>query len=109
MTNCRCTFVPPRYFDYDRIDIGVDETDGRFAEVSIDTCKYCGTRWIHYFYEIEGISNSGRWYRGMIGEKGDAADITPGIAVRWLEQLEQYVYGGSYFNTEGAWGKGKIT
>jgi len=108
LTNCRCTFPPPRHFDYSREFIGVDETNGRFAEVSIDTCKYCGTKWINYFYEVEGFSKSGRWYRGIIGEEA-AATISASNAAAWLEQLDQYMYGGSYFGTEGAYGSGQLT
>jgi hypothetical protein len=108
ITNCRCNYVPPRHFDYDRQYIGVDETDGRFAEVAIDTCKYCGTKWINYFYEVEGFSGSGRWYRGIIGEEA-AATISASTAATWLEQLDQYMYGGSYFDSEGAYGRGRIS
>jgi hypothetical protein len=68
----------------------------------------CGTRWIHYFYELEGISGSGRWYRGIISED-TAATMTPEKATAWLEQLDQYMYGGSYFTTDGAYGKGTIS
>jgi hypothetical protein len=83
--------------------IGVDEQRGRFGEVSIDQCLFCHRIWLHYFVEYEHLSQSGRWYRGIISEE-IAPIITPENAVEILNNLEWHFYGGSYFF--GRFGKG---
>ncbi|BAP32005.1 uncharacterized protein CHSO_2968 [Chryseobacterium sp. StRB126] len=41
-------------------------------------------------------------------QKKDRSQITPENAVEFLENLEWYVYGGSFFETTGAIGQGKL-
>jgi hypothetical protein len=83
--------------------IGVDNQCGRFGEVSIDQCLFCQHLWLHYFVEYEHLSQSGRWYRGIITEES-AQTVTPENAVEILNNLEWHFYGGSYFF--GRFGKG---
>ena len=68
--------------------LGVDESHGRFGEVSLQRCLNCQRLWLQYFVEYEGSSQSGRWYRG---------EITPENAVTILKSLPEVVYGGSWF------------
>jgi hypothetical protein len=100
MQDCLCLQPPFNYKDFDSRKIGVDQTKGRFGEVSIETCKACGRQWLHYFVEYEGVSNSGRWYRGLVSEEVTRT-VTPDTAVSVLERLEKRFAGGSYFDSPG--------
>jgi len=97
---CRCTTPPLDYRGFVREELGVDEAGGRFADVAIERCKYCGRAWLHYHYEIEAFSGSGRWYRGLL-TPGQAAHATPANALEILAALPWHLYGGSYFGTSG--------
>jgi hypothetical protein len=103
MTECRCFTPPLNRDDFDSKWIGVDETDGRFGEVSIETCNHCGGKCIHYFVEYEAVTASGRWFRGLITPEIEPT-VTPNNAVALLESLPWHLYGGSYFRS--AWAKG---
>lgn len=85
----------------------MDESQGRFGEVSVETCRACGRHWLRYFLEYEAFSKSGRWYRGLISEDV-AHTVTPSSAVAILENLDWYFYGGSYFDTAGKKGSGPL-
>jgi len=76
--------------------VGQDAQQGRFADVHVESCDACGGRWLHYFFEIEGLSRSGRWFRGSLAP--DEADrVTAETAAGLLESLPSYECGGSYF------------
>ena len=97
-----CPCMTPR-FDrqgFERRYLGVDELSGRFGEVTIETCRRCGQRWLHYFYEIEGFPSSGRWYRGTVSEE-QVDRATAGNALRVLGTLSWHFAGGSSFGSEG--------
>jgi hypothetical protein len=98
---CKCMTPPFHYLDYEKESIGVDETNGRFGEVTIDVCKLCGTRWLHYFAEFPSFSESGRWYRGCLKSEM-LASLTPETALEIMNDLPWHFYGGSYFRTTGA-------
>lgn len=100
MTDCACMTSPFHYSGFDSREIGVDEAKGRFSEVSIETCKRCGSKWLRYFVEYEVFSKSGRWYRGLVTDEA-ARSATPDSAVAFLESLEWYFVGGSYFESIG--------
>lgn len=100
MTECCCLTLPSGGADFDSTVIGVDETRGRFGEVSVETCRRCGSKWIRYFVEYEAFTKSGRWYRGLISEDA-ARSVTPEAAVALLESLEWRFVGGSYFESTG--------
>ena len=68
MTDCVCMTPPFHYSNFDSLWIGVDETNGRFGDVSIKTYKKCNRKWLHYYVSYEGFSESGRWYRGVISD-----------------------------------------
>jgi hypothetical protein len=104
---CRC-FAPPIHFaNFQKRHLGIDGTNGRYAEVSVDTCIHCQTQWLHYFLEYEAFPRSGRWFRGPVTE-GALAQLTPDKAVAYLEQLDWYLLGGSYFESTGMYGSGKV-
>ena len=100
MSDCVCLEPPFHFTNFDRRSVGIDETNGRFGEVSIETCLQCGRKWLRYFVEYEAFSRSGRWYRGLIADKV-VDTVTPETAVTILESLNWHFCGGSYFNSTG--------
>jgi len=99
-SDCRCMTPPLNYRDFKRTDIGVDESKGRFGDVSIQRCKHCGQHWLHYHYEHEAFTKSGRWYRGAI-TSAQAKRVTAAGALEMLAGLPWHLYGGSYYDTSG--------
>ena len=97
MTGCVCEQGGARFTQFETQDVGCDETEGRFADVTLDRCRSCGRVWLRYLVEYEAFSRSGRWARGLIGEEA-AQTITPQAAVDHLNGLEWYLYGGSSFD-----------
>ncbi|OKH36993.1 hypothetical protein NIES2101_36720 [Calothrix sp. HK-06] len=87
--------------------VGIDETNGRFGEVSIRQCHYCKRQWLHYFVEYEHLSQSGRWYRGIIDDE-IAQILTQENAAEILSNLEWHFYGGSYFFGKFGRSRGQI-
>ncbi len=107
VTDCVCLHPPFHYRDYNSRLLGTDETKGRYAEVSVETCRKCGRLWLKYAVEYEGFSGSGRWYRGLISS-GEAETVTPQNAQVVLEGLEWYFCGGTFLGSTGRLGQGKI-
>jgi hypothetical protein len=107
MTDCVCMHPPFDYRDFSSVSVGTDETNGRFADVTIDACNKCQSKWLRYFVEYAGFSQSGRWYRGQVSDEV-ARTVTPESAVAVLEKLGSYFYGGSYFRSTGARGSGRL-
>ena len=97
MTGCVCEQGGARFTEFESRDVGRDETEGRFADVTLNLCRTCGRTWLRYLVEYEAFSRSGRWARGLISE-ADANTISPETAVAHLNGLEWYLYGGSYFD-----------
>jgi len=102
---CGCLKIGPR--DYELAEVGVDETNGRYGEVTLRTCRGCGRIWLHYLVEYEAFSQSGRWYTAVISPDV-AASLTPERAVPILEGLPWHVFGGSHFRSTGKRGTGPI-
>lgn len=110
MTNhflCECENPKANYLTFDSEFIGVDDKNGRYGEVSIKSCKKCGSKWLHYFVEYESFSRSGRWYRGAI-EKDLVSKITASTAVHYLDKTDLRFAGGSYFESDGFLATGEI-
>ena len=87
--------------------MGVDDASGRFAEVRIDRCLRCASRWLVYFFEVVGAARSGRWYRGEIGPD-DGTPLSPTDALEIIGGLEWYFVGGPWFRSEGTRTSGEI-
>lgn len=104
---CICYKPPLSYKDFDSSFFGVDETNGRFATITIDICIHCKTKWVNYLVEVESISNSSKWYRGIISKDFENI-IEPENVIKYLETLEFYIFGGSYFSSIGQYGSGRI-
>lgn len=104
---CVCEKPALSHTDYRSSELGIDHTNNRYAEVSILQCKLCQRIWVKYLVEYEHHPRSGRWYKGIIAKK-DVAGMKPENAVEHLENLDWYLYGGSYFDSAGTFGQGKI-
>lgn len=104
--DCVCEKLPPNYKNYNSSYLGQDATNGRFADVIIEKCIHCKRNWIKYMVEFEAFSKSGRFYTGIITDN-DVSKITPENAIAYIEKLDWYIYGGSYFSTSGKFGTGK--
>lgn len=104
---CICEKPPMNQNDYRSSEVGTDHTNGRHGEVTIQQCKLCQRIWVHYLAEFEHYSHSGRWYKGIVAKK-DLSGITPENAVAYLESLEWYLYGGSFFGNTFEFGQGKV-
>jgi hypothetical protein len=95
---CNCLNAPLPADQYQPIRfIGVDKTNGRFAAVNLWQCKTCARCWLHYLWENEGFTASGRYYMSLITPEA-AEGLTPETAVAYLNQLDWHLYGGSYYN-----------
>jgi hypothetical protein len=108
MSECRCLTPPFQYLDFNSEFIGVDETHGRFGEVSVEICKACGSKWLRYLVEYEAFTGSGRWYRGLVSSE-ELQSLTPERAVAVIEGLSWHFRGGSYFKTTGERGAGPLS
>lgn len=87
--------------------VGIDETAGRYADVTLERCTRCWRLWLGYAVECEAISASGRWAMAPIGDT-DTATMTPEAAVRFIEAAPWHVHGGSYFGHAGKRGSGRF-
>ena len=87
--------------------LGVDETAGRFADVTLQRCAICGTLWLHYRVEYEGFSGSGRWGMAQIDE-ATAAIMTPEAAADYIDRRAWCVIGGSFWDSAGKRLKGPL-
>ena len=107
MTACTCAERLPHHADLDEISLGCDPTDGRYADVSVKTCRACGQRWLHYFVEYEGFSGSARWACCQIDAE-TAATVTPETAATVIDGAPWHWRGGSYWNSTGRRGTGPL-
>lgn len=97
---CECQNSKANYFVFDKKEIGIDTQKGRYGEVSIVTCKTCGSKWLHYFVEYEFFSRSGRWFRTSVTQEMES-QITPENAGFYLNCATLCFAGGSYFDSNG--------
>ncbi len=91
--DCKCMALDYVKWDFDEKSLGMDRN---WADVALRTCRGCGRLWLHYHYENEAFSKSGRWYRGVVSAKA-AQTIGAEDALKLLAKLDWYIYGGSYF------------
>jgi hypothetical protein len=105
---CPCLTKGPRHPN-DRLErqLGVDETEGRFASVRLTRCLACGRLWLGYHVEYEAITGSGRWATSPIGDN-EAVAITPETAAAYIHAAPFHVSGGSYWGTAGRVGRGHL-
>jgi hypothetical protein len=94
---CECLQRGPRFPDARSSPIGVDPSNGRFADVAAIECLNCGRLWLKYGWELEWHSRSGRWYAGLVSPD-QVERLVPEDAPQVLEGLDWYLAGGSYFD-----------
>ncbi len=97
---CARLSPPVSAADFESRQVGVDECDGRFADVALLRCVHCGQSFVHYAFSIEGFSHSGRWYHAPIGTR-DAAVLTVQTAISTHAKAPWHYCGGSYFESTG--------
>lgn len=97
---CKCMSPPLWYLDYERVGLGMDDSNGTHADVALETCKHCGAIWLTYHFEYEHLTASGRWYRGIISPEVPRS-VTPETALAMLESMPWWLYGGSFFDHAG--------
>jgi hypothetical protein len=78
-------------------DLGVDR---RHGESSVLACPDCGQNWVHYLYEEEAFTGSGRWFESPIPIESRAT-LTADNAIDLINAQPWHYYGGSYFGHEG--------
>ncbi len=61
MYDCKCMTPPFDYRDFDSVPLGIDMTKGRHGEVTVETCKTCGSVWLRYFVGFAGAFRVGCW------------------------------------------------
>jgi hypothetical protein len=103
-TLCPCQTDPAAPLDDERY-LGMDRD---FADVTLRRCSRCGQAWLHYLYEMEAVTASGRWFRGAVADER-AGTITAVDARQVLGTLPWYWKGGSYFGGTVSRGSGEIT
>jgi hypothetical protein len=89
------------------VDVKYLGTDSQIAEVAVQACSNCGRPWLRYTYELEGFSNSGRWFIGALTDE-QLAFLKADDAKSLLEQMSRYYYGGSYYGGMTGWTMGAI-
>jgi hypothetical protein len=103
LSSCTCLAEPPNDLALER-DLGMDS---RYGEVSVLLCPSCGRQWLRYFHENAAFSKSGQWYLGTI-DQARAEKLAPEEAKPFLESLDWYYFGGSYFDGQTGKSRGPI-
>jgi hypothetical protein len=95
---CRCGSGKMPYLasDFETRLVGIDEANARFAEVSVWRCRSCNQAWLHYFFEYETHTGSGRWYMVVLSAE-EADSVTAENAVGVLLGKPWHIRGGRHF------------
>jgi hypothetical protein len=101
---CDCTEGAWGGENFEVTDLGMD---AHFGDVSVFRCRRCRRLWLHYHYENEAFTASGRWYHGLIAPEMENS-VTVDTAHDILEKLDEYWCGGSYFGGRVFKRRGKL-
>lgn len=104
---CGCEKPGQSSSDYRTSNIAIDKANDRNAEASVLQCRLCQRIWIIYSIKSD-LTKTEKWFKGIVAKK-DLSSITPENAVQYLENLDWYLYGGSYFENNETFGQGKIS
>lgn len=105
---CICMNKPMEFDQYETVKhIGVDPTNGRCGDVTLKQCKYCDRYWLYYQVEYEAFTRSGRYFLGLIAPD-TVRTLSPDAAIDYLNNLDWYLYGGSYFGGRKGRTTGKV-
>jgi hypothetical protein len=106
--DCLCLTNGVRFPDAVLVrQVGVDDTDGRFADVKIERCTRCGRLWLQYQVEYAGFSRSGRWACVQVSA-AEADGVTPEAAAGVIASRAWHIRGGSYWGHRGQRASGPI-
>ena len=106
--DCHCLVEGPRHpAVVDECFIGVDKSEGRYADVTLSRCTRCQRLWLRYQVEYEAFSRSARWAEAPIDEQAAAA-MRPEAAAAFLDDAEFHFYGGSFWGHAGKRGHGRL-
>ena len=94
MKTCKCETPPFYYADFHSAELGVGS---HYADVTIQTCKKCGKKWLKFLIEEEHYTKSGRWWRAPV-EPEKLSSITAENAKQFIESLDWCFVGGSYYD-----------
>jgi hypothetical protein len=94
---CTCRRPPFRFTDDETVQLG---EDSRGAEVTLSTCKACGTAWLTYRIDEPHHRRSGRWWR-VETAPADARAMSPAAARDYVERCAAGFVGGSFFDSHG--------
>ena|ERR1700675_3061700 len=105
---CSCLATAPKHPNaVEERSVGIDPSNGRFADVTLVRCALCRRLWLTYQFEIEAFTASGRWYAALISE-ADAKIMTPHRAPDFIKSQPWRIYGGSFYGHSGRRGSGPI-
>ena len=105
---CACLRAPLPASRYEHeARLGVDETNGRFGEVTTLRCRRCGRLWLRYAVEYEAFSRSGRTLMGLISPRR-ARRLGAEDAVAYLDSLPWHLYSGSYYDGRAGRARGAV-
>jgi len=79
--------------------------DKQCGEVSLKRCRGCRRLRRRYYYVQEGLTGSGRWYRGLIPPELERA-VPADNALRVLAKLDRYLCGGCCYDGKTIKGHG---
>jgi hypothetical protein len=94
---CKCRTPPFGHTDYEIAELGEDAT---YGEVSLETCKHCGSIWLHYLVEDPGRTAAGRWWRVAV-PANQLTSISVDGARKFIQEQTEGFLGGSYFRSSG--------
>ena len=92
LLRCACKNPPFYYQDYEIVSLG---EDGQ-GEITLETCKTCGTFWLKYLIEDPHFSDSSRWWRAEVANN-EISSISVGYAKEYIESQDQCFAGGSFY------------
>jgi len=104
---CVCEKHDLNESEYRTSIVGTDSTNDVNAQVSIIQCKLCQRIWLNYAIEFPNFPDYGRWCKGIIAKK-EVVGMKPENAIEYLENLQWYICGGSYFGNKEVFGEGKL-
>ena len=100
-TDCACLERGPRHPNVVAVrDLGIDESEGRFADVNLIRCTRCRRLWLRYHFEVEAFTASGRWEEAPIDDV-TAGTMTAEKAGEFLRAAPWRIIGGSLYGHSG--------
>ena len=71
-------------------EVGRDETEGRFADVTLWRCPTCRRAWVRYQVEYEVFTASGRWAMCLLDPQAEG-NVTPETAPEFIDRAPWHI------------------